>query len=54
VEAVCAIDAAGKVSVTAEEKASGKQLKVAIERPSGLDKQQVESQAKLVGEYNVV
>jgi molecular chaperone DnaK len=53
VEVSYAFDTAGRITVTAREKTSGKEATIDIERRGGLDDQQVDAYAKLAAEYRI-
>ncbi|MFH1924302.1 MAG: Hsp70 family protein [Planctomycetota bacterium] len=53
VEVDYAFDTAGRITVTAREKSSGKEATIEIERRSGLDDEQVDAYAKLAAEYRI-
>jgi molecular chaperone DnaK len=53
VEVTCAIDADGRVDVTAEDKTSAKEVTVTLERQGGLDKKQLAANVKLMQELTL-
>jgi molecular chaperone DnaK len=53
VEVRYAFDTAGRITVTAREKTSGKEATIEIERRGGLSDEQVDAYAKLASEYRV-
>ena len=53
VEVDYAFDDAGRISVTAREKTSGKEATIDIERRSGLNDEEVDAYARLAAEYQI-
>lgn len=53
VEVTYAFDAAGRITVSAEEKSGGKAATIEIQRRSGLDEQQIDTFTKLAEDYKV-
>ena len=53
IEVTYAFDASGRISVAAQEKVSGRQATIEIERHGGLDQQQIDAYTRLANEYTV-
>jgi len=53
VEVSYAFDTAGRITVTAREKSSGKEATIEIERRGGLNDEQIDAYAKLAADYRI-
>ncbi|MGD0898856.1 MAG: Hsp70 family protein [Thermoguttaceae bacterium] len=53
VEVTYAFDASGRISVSARDKASGKEATIEIQRRGGLDQRQIDAYTRLANEYTV-
>jgi molecular chaperone DnaK len=53
IEVTYAFDTSGRIRVRAEDKTSGKEASIEIDRPGGLDDQQIDAYTRLANEYTI-
>ena len=53
IEVTYAFDASGRITVEAQDKTTGKQAKIEIERRGGLNEEQIDAYARLANEYTI-